>query len=115
MADARWGAPQAVLFFGCACELAEARFLKRKMSADDSVEVFRKRYDEFESRLNGEIMQMYEDTVVRVDTETGIDQSREVLHDRVSELMERLGGIKGGVRHKTQSGWACHADSGSLK
>ena len=86
LADARWGPPQAVLFFDCPRKLAEARFLKRRRSTDDSVEVFRKRYEEFE-RLNGEIMTMYKDVVVRVDTETGIDESWECLHDRVSELM----------------------------
>jgi adenylate kinase family enzyme len=100
MAEARWGAPQAVLLFDCLRELAEARFLKRKRSADDSAEIFRKRYDEFE-RLIGEIMEMYKDIVVRVDTKTGIDESWESLHDRVSDLMEKLGGIKGGVSHET--------------
>lgn len=100
MVDARWGVPQAVLFFDCPRELAEARFLKRRRSADDSVEVFRKRYDEFE-RLNGGIMEMYKDIVVRIDTETGIDESWEGLHGKVSELMEKLGGIKGGVKQET--------------
>jgi adenylate kinase family enzyme len=100
MADARWGAPQTVLFFDCPRELAEVRFLKRKRSVDDNVEIFRKRYNEFE-RLKGEIMEMYKDTVARVDTETGIDESWEGLHDSVSELMEQLGGIKGGVSHET--------------
>jgi adenylate kinase family enzyme len=99
-ADAHWGPPFRVLFFDCPRELAEARFLKRRRSADDSAEVFRKRYDEFE-RLNGEIMEIYKDIVVRVDTETEIDESWEGLHDGVSEFMEELGGIKGGAKHET--------------
>ena len=96
LANARWGAPLCVLFFDCPRPLAEARFLKRRRSADDSVEVFRRRYDEFEN-MNGEIMEMYSDLVVRVDTETGIDESWEGLHGRVSELMGTLGGTKSKV------------------
>jgi hypothetical protein len=52
-------------------------------------------------RLNGEIVEIYKDIVVRVDTETGIDESWEALHDTVSELMEELGGIKDGAKYET--------------
>ena len=96
LANARWGMPRHVLFFDCPRELAEARFLNRKRSSDDSEEVFRMRHDEFE-RLNGEIMAMYGDIVVRVCTETGIGETWDGLHDRISALMKELGGTKSGV------------------
>lgn len=103
LANARWGVPHNVLFFDCPRELAEARFLNRKRSSDDSAEVFRKRYDESE-RLKGEIMEMYGDVVVRVDTETKMGQTLDGLHDRVSAFMEQLGGTKSGFPQATQSG-----------
>jgi len=102
LANARWGMPRNVLFFDCPRELAEARFLNRKRSSDDSAEVFQKRYDEFE-RLNGEIMEMYGDIVVRVDTETRMGETWDGLHGRVSVLMEELGGTKLGSPQATQS------------
>ncbi|KAM0709886.1 hypothetical protein Q7P35_003929 [Cladosporium inversicolor] len=100
LADVRWGAPSSVLFFDCPRELAEARFLKRRRSADDSVEIFRMRYDEFE-RLNGAIMQMYSDIIFRVDTTTGMGETWDGLHDKVGQLMEQLGGTKSGISHET--------------
>jgi len=100
LADARWGAPHLVLLFHCPRELAEARFLKRERSADDSAEVFRKRYDEFE-RLNGEIVDMYRATLIRVDTETLPWESWDRLHDKVGQLMKDLGGVKSGISHET--------------
>lgn len=99
-ANARWGAPHVVLFFDCPRKLAEARFLNRKRSSDDSAEVFRKRYDEFE-RLNGEIMEMYGDVVVRVDTETRMGETWDGLHGRLSTLMEELGGTTSGLSQAT--------------
>lgn len=100
LANARWGVPHHVLFFDCPRELAEARFMNRKRSSDDSVEIFQRRYDEFE-RLNGEILKMYGDTVVRVDTKTRTGETWDGLHDRVSALMEELGGIKSGLSQDT--------------
>ena len=100
LADARWDAPRVVLFFDCPRELAEARFLNRKRSSDDSVEIFRRRYDEFEE-LNVEIMESYSDIVVRVNTTTGMHgETWDRLHDRVSALMEELGGTKVGTSHE---------------
>jgi hypothetical protein len=52
------------------------------------------RYDEFE-RLNGGILDLYSDIIVRVDTTTAMDEAWDDLHDRVGELMGRLGGTKG--------------------
>lgn len=100
LADARWGMPYSVLFFDCPRELAEARFLKRRRSADDSVEIFRTRYGQFE-RLHGEIMEMYSDIIARVDTTTGMGKTWDGLHDKVGQLMEQLGGTKSGVSHAT--------------
>lgn len=100
LANARWGVPHNVLFFDCPRELAEARFLNRKRSSDDTAEIFRQRYDEFE-RLNGEIIEMYSDIIVRVNTTTRMhEETWDDLHDRVSVLMEQLGGTKGEVSHK---------------
>lgn len=99
LADTRWGAPQVVLFFDCPRELAEARFLNRKRSSDDSVEIFRMRYDEFE-KLNGEIMEIYSDIIVRVNTTTEMHgETWDDLHDRIGALMEELGGTKSEISH----------------
>ena len=100
LADTRWGAPQVVLFFDCPRELAEARFLNRKRSSDDSVEIFRMRYDEFE-KLNGEIMEIYSDIIVRVNTTTEMHgETWDDLHDRIGALMEELGGTKSEISHE---------------
>lgn len=94
LANARWGVPQVVLLFECPRELAEARFLNRKRSSDDSVDIFRMRFDEFE-KLNGEILEMYSDIVLRVNTTTEMHgETWDGLHGRVGALMEELGGIK---------------------
>ena len=100
LADARWGAPHLALLFHCPREQAEARFLTCGRSADDSAEVFRKRYDEFE-RLNGEVVDMYRDTLIRVDTETLPWESWDRLHDKVGQLMKDLGGTESKVSHET--------------
>ena len=94
LANARWGVPQVVLLFECPRELAEARFLNRRRSSDDSVDIFRMRFDEFE-KLNGEIVEMYSDIVLRVNTTTEMHgETWDGLHGRVGALMEELGGIK---------------------
>lgn len=94
LANARWGVPQVVLLFDCPRELAEARFLNRKRSPDDSVDIFWMRFDEFE-KLNGEIVEMYGDIVLRVNTTTEMHgETWDGLHGRVGALMEVLGGIK---------------------
>ncbi|GAB7322328.1 hypothetical protein MBLNU13_g03301t1 [Cladosporium sp. NU13] len=82
LTNARWGVPHNSLFFDCPRELAEVRFLNRKRSSDDSVEIFRMRYDEFE-RLNGEIMEVYGDIIVRVNTTIGVGEAWDGLHDKI--------------------------------
>lgn len=56
-----------VLSFSCAREIAEARFLNRKLATrtDGTVEMFRQRCDEFE-RNNPGILSRYEDRVFEV-------------------------------------------------
>lgn len=90
LADAVWGAPRSVFFFDCPRHMAEARFLNRRRSADDSVELFQIRCDEFE-RLNGGIVAMYRDIVVRVNTETGPEETWEDLMNKVGEMLKELG------------------------
>lgn len=85
-----------VIFFESHRELAEARFLNHKRSLDDSVEIFQVGYDGFE-RLNGEIMEIYSDIILRVNTTAGMGETWDGLHDRVSALMEKLSGIKSGL------------------
>jgi adenylate kinase family enzyme len=87
------GDPVMVLFFDCPRDLAEARFLERRRSADDSVEVFRGRYDEFE-RLNKPILDFYVDKVVRVGTETDTEVTWENLKAEVGGMLCELGAIK---------------------
>jgi UMP-CMP kinase len=99
MADACWGAAHRVLFFDCPRQLTEARFLNRRRSTDDSVEIFRTRCDEFE-RLNGDILAMYSGIVVRVNTETDNGETWDGLPDRVSVLMESLGATKRDTSHE---------------
>jgi len=93
LADVRWGLPDGVFFFDCPRQLAEARFLERKRSADDSVEIFRTRYDEFD-RLDGEIVTMYSHIVVRISTETGTEETWKAFRNSVKEVMVRLGATK---------------------
>jgi UMP-CMP kinase len=90
LAQLEWDAPSMVLFFDCPRALAEARFLERRRSEDDSVEVFRGRYDEFE-RLNGPILEFYGDKVVRIGTETDTEVTWETLKGRLRGLLGELG------------------------
>lgn len=89
LALASWGEPTAVLFFDCPRMLAEVRFLQRRRSADDSVEVFRARYDEF-AELNKELLAKYGDSVVQIGTETETDETWKRLQSRWSELLDEL-------------------------
>ena len=71
-----------------------ARFLNRQRSSDDSVKIFRMRFDEFE-KLNGEILEMYSDIVLRVNTTTETHgETWDGLRGKVGVLMEELGGTK---------------------
>jgi adenylate kinase family enzyme len=93
LADVRWSRPEGVYFFDCPRQLAETRFLERARSVDDSVDIFRTRYDEFE-RLNGEIVEMYGDIVVRIGTETGTEETWKVLRTSIDDLMVELRAIE---------------------
>jgi UMP-CMP kinase len=90
LAQPKHGDPSMVLFFDCPRDLAEARFLKRRRSEDDSVEVFRGRYDEFELS-NRPILEFYVDKVVRVGTETDTEVTWEALKAKVGFLLGELG------------------------
>jgi adenylate kinase family enzyme len=90
LARLEWGDPKMVLFFDCPRALAEARFLERRRAEDDSVEVFRGRYDEVE-RLNKPILEFYGDKVVRVGTETDTEVTWETLKAKVRGLLGELG------------------------
>jgi UMP-CMP kinase len=90
LAQLEWGDPKMVLFFDCPRALAEARFIERRRAEDDSVEVFRGRYDEFE-RLNKPILEFYGDKVVRIGTETDTEVTWETLKGRVRGLLDELG------------------------
>ena len=87
------GDPVMVLFFDCPRALAEARFLERRRSADDSVEVFRGRYDEFE-RLNKPILDFYVDKVFRVGTEMDTEVTWENLKPEVGGMLCELGAVE---------------------
>lgn len=93
LANYSWGLPKTVFFFDCPRHLAEQRFLSRKRSVDDSVEIFRARYDKFED-LNGGIMELYGEAVVRVGTETGTEDTWEVLKTVASGLLKGLGSVE---------------------
>jgi UMP-CMP kinase len=90
LAQLEWGDPKMVLFFDCPRALAEARFIEHRRAEDDSVEVFRGRYDEFE-RLNKPILEFYGDKVVRIGTETDTEVTWETLKGRVRGLLSELG------------------------
>jgi UMP-CMP kinase len=90
LAQPKHGDPSMVLFFDCPRDLAEARFLKRRRSEDDSVEVFRGRYDEFELS-NRPSLEFYIDKVVRVGTETDTEVTWEALKAKVGFLLGELG------------------------
>lgn len=90
LARLEWGDPEMVLFFDCPRGLAEARFIERRRAEDDSAEVFRGRYDEFE-RLNKPILEFYGDKVVRVGTETDTEVTWETLKAKVRGLLAELG------------------------
>lgn len=89
LADDALGAPHKVLFFDLPREIAEARFLDRKRSADDGRDVFAMRYAEFE-RLNGLIIERYSDRVVRVGTELGTENTWERVRQMEQEI---FGGV----------------------
>jgi adenylate kinase family enzyme len=93
LAQPKSGDPVRVLFFDCPRDLAEARFLERRRSADDSVEIFRGRYDEFE-RLNKPILEFYVDKVVRVGTDTDTEVTWENLMAEVGGFLGELGAIE---------------------
>lgn len=87
LADITLGRPDRVLFFDCPREIAQERFLKRRRSVDDGLQVFETRCDEFE-RLNGEILGLYGDAVVRVGTEKGVEETWEMLRGDVGWSFE---------------------------
>ncbi|KAM0694650.1 hypothetical protein Q7P36_005006 [Cladosporium allicinum] len=94
-AKLKWGDPSMVLFFDCPRALAEVRFLERRRAEDDSVEVFRGRYDEFEL-LNEPILKFYGDKVVRIGTESDTEVTWETLKGRVRGLLGELGASERG-------------------
>lgn len=89
LADLTLGRPDKVLFFGCPREIAQERFLKRRRSVDDELEVFKTRCDEFE-RLNGEILGLYGDAVFRVGTEKGVQETWGTLRGIVGGIFEGM-------------------------
>jgi len=90
LAQLKWGAPSKVLYFDCPRAVAEARFSERRRSEDDSVEVFRQRYDEFEP-LNGHVVEFYGDKAMRIGTETSTEMTWEILMAAVRGLLGELG------------------------
>lgn len=86
IADITFGKPDKVLFFDCPREIAEERFLKRRRSVDDGVEVFARRYAEFE-RLNGDILGLYGGWIVRVGTDGETEESWEILKGIVGGIV----------------------------
>lgn len=90
LAQQKWGDPNFVLFFDCPRALAEARFLERKRSEDDSVDIFRGRYDEFE-RLNRPILEYYGGKIVLFDTGTDTVVTWRKLKMLMGELLNELG------------------------
>lgn len=101
-----WGAPTAVLFFDCPRMLAEVRFLQRRRSADDSVEVFRARYDEF-AKLNGELLAKYGDNVVQIGTETESDETWERLQAQMERVAQRA--WSNGEHKRGEPGLSAHS------
>lgn len=87
LADITLGRPAKVLSFDCPREIAQERFLKRRRSVDDGLEVFETRCDEFE-RLNGEILGLYGEVVFRVGTEKGVEETWEALRGDVGGILE---------------------------
>lgn len=67
-----------VLLFDCPRELAVERFLQRKRSADDDVDVFKRRYEEFEESIN-DILNFYDGCVVDIATEKETQETWEAL------------------------------------
>lgn len=90
LAQLKWGDPSKVMFFECPRAVAEARFLERRRSPDHSVEVFRRRYDEFQ-RLNGRIVEFYGEKAMRIGTETCTDVTWMTLKARARGLLGELG------------------------
>lgn len=93
LADDVLGAPRKVLFFDCPREVAEARFLDRKRSADDGRDVFAFRYEEFE-KLNGPILAKYEDRVVTIGTELGTKKTWERAREMAGGIFGELGVVE---------------------
>lgn len=93
LAHSKLGEPSKVLLSDCPRAVAGARFLERRRSDDDTVEVFRKRFDEFE-RLNGQVMDFYGDRAMRIGTETSTEVTWETLKGRVSGLLGEQGAVE---------------------
>ncbi|KAM0719998.1 hypothetical protein Q7P37_004133 [Cladosporium fusiforme] len=85
LADSALGRPAKVLFFNCPRDLAEERFLQRKRSVNDGVEVFRRRHGKFKD-LNPVILQSYVDCVVEIGTEKGTEETWAALMKDVGKL-----------------------------
>lgn len=71
------GKPETVLLFECPKEICKERFLVRAREKSDTVEVFDKRFAEYESNMRG-ILEVFENStgMVRFDTsqDTGVSQ-----------------------------------------
>ncbi|KAI9055246.1 hypothetical protein LZ554_000210 [Drepanopeziza brunnea f. sp. 'monogermtubi'] len=76
--------PDLTLLISCPREIARARYLERKRG-DDSVELFDKRYSDYEQR-DSMVVDLYRESLVEVKAEAGVsvDQSYTMLIEELS-------------------------------
>lgn len=69
---------ESVLFFDCSEDIAKDRFLNRKREDTDTVEVFDKRYKEFEEN-NSALLNRYQSILKVVNTSGSTEESEKML------------------------------------